>query len=152
MPTPNENAPAGHGLQPYAHGNTTFIYHRSQPARHLARASRKLQGVELAEEGGPFHPLPVENLGGIMKRTWRCLLLALSMLAVLSLVYVRTHWRYYRLAFMEAHTHCIKGAGLALEQYAGQNQGRFPFHPKGYGNALLFLEVVGLTNSSAKSE
>jgi hypothetical protein len=74
-----------------------------------------------------------------MKRTWRWFLLALATLAVLAVVYVRVHWRHYRLVFMEAHTHCIKCAGLGLEQYASEHQGRFPFHPKGYGNALLLL-------------
>ncbi|HEV2946708.1 MAG TPA: hypothetical protein VGX70_04995 [Gemmataceae bacterium] len=74
-----------------------------------------------------------------MKRKWRWFLLALATLAVLALVYVRANWRHNQLAFMEAHTHCIKAAGLALEQYATQHQGRFPFHPKGYGNALLLL-------------
>jgi hypothetical protein len=41
---------------------------------------------------------------------------------------------------MEAHTHCIKFAGLQLEQYASEHEGRFPSHPKGYPNALLLMD------------
>jgi hypothetical protein len=58
------------------------------------------------------------------------------MLAVLVPAYIRTH----PLVFMETHTHCIKYAGITLDGYASQHQGRFPSHPKGYGNALLLLD------------
>ena len=74
-------------------------------------------------------------LGAARRRKWRCLLLALVLLVVLVFVYVRTH----PLEFMDTHAHCIVAAGLGLEQYASDHQGRFPFHPKGYGNALLLL-------------
>src|SRR5690242_11411269 len=55
--------------------------------------------------------------------------------ALLMVVYVRTH----PLVFMDTHVHCIKCAGLDLETYASQNGGRLPYHPKGYGNALLLM-------------
>src|SRR5262245_30291807 len=41
---------------------------------------------------------------------------------------------------MEVHAHCIKFAGLQLEQYASEHDGRFPSHPKGYPNALLLMD------------
>src|SRR4029077_12562628 len=43
------------------------------------------------------------------------------------------------LVFMHTHVHCIKCAGIGLEHYADEHQGRFPLHPEGYGNALLLL-------------
>jgi hypothetical protein len=71
-----------------------------------------------------------------MKRIWRWLVLAGALLPILVVVYVRTH----PLVFMDTHVHCIKGAGLALEQYANEHEGRFPSHPKGYPYALLLLD------------
>lgn len=62
--------------------------------------------------------------------------MALALLLVPVVVSVRTH----PLVFMDTHAHCIKAAGLALAQYASVHQGRFPFHHKGYGNALLLLD------------
>jgi hypothetical protein len=47
---------------------------------------------------------------------------------------------------MSAHRHCIVCAGLALQEYAGAHQGRFPFDPKGYGNALLLLDEACFHN------
>src|SRR5262245_7659463 len=38
------------------------------------------------------------------------------------------------------HAHCIKIAGLQLHAFAGEHEGKFPFHPKGYGNALLLMD------------
>jgi hypothetical protein len=71
-----------------------------------------------------------------MRRRWRWLLLALALLACGVTVYVRTH----PLVFVETHAHCIKFAGLELERYASEHQGRFPFHRNGYGNALLLMD------------
>jgi hypothetical protein len=71
-----------------------------------------------------------------MRRKWRWLLLAVALLAAVGWVYVRTH----PLVFMEAHTHCIKFAGLQLEQYASEHEGRYPSHPKGYPNALPLMD------------
>jgi hypothetical protein len=70
-----------------------------------------------------------------MKRRWVRLLLILVSLAIALLIYVCTH----PLVFMDTHAHCIKVAGLTLEQYASEHDGRFPFHPKGYPNALLLM-------------
>lgn len=71
-----------------------------------------------------------------MRRKWRWLLPAFALLGVLVWVYIRTH----PLVFMDTHAHCIKVAGLELEQYASQHGGRFPSHPKGYPNALLLMD------------
>lgn len=70
-----------------------------------------------------------------MKRRWWWLLGGLAVAGVLWAVYVRTH----PLVFMETHQYCIKAAGLQMNQYASEHEGRFPYHPKGYGNALLLL-------------
>jgi hypothetical protein len=75
-------------------------------------------------------------VGVPMMRWWRRLLLALALLGVGAWVYVRTH----PLVFMESHTHCIKLAGMELERYAAEHEGRFPYHPKGYPSALLLDE------------
>jgi hypothetical protein len=74
--------------------------------------------------------------GVIMSRKWPWVLLALVGSVIYGLVYVRTH----PLVFMEAHRHCIKFAGGAWEQYASEHDGRYPSHPRGYGNALLLLD------------
>jgi hypothetical protein len=71
-----------------------------------------------------------------MKRRWPWFLLTVALLVAVVWIYVRTH----PLVFMKAHTHCIKFAGLQLEQYASEHEGRFPSHPKGYPNALLLLD------------
>jgi hypothetical protein len=60
-------------------------------------------------------------------------LLTLALLVVLGCIYVRTH----PLVFMDTHRHCIKAALLELERYADEHEGRYPFHPSGYGNAVL---------------
>jgi hypothetical protein len=61
--------------------------------------------------------------------------LVFTLLFVLALIYIHTH----PLVFMDTHRHCIKAAGMELEQYASEHEGRFPYHPKGYGNALLLM-------------
>src|SRR5262245_42211128 len=71
-----------------------------------------------------------------MRRRWIRLLLAVALLALLAAAYIRTHPP----VFMKTHAHCIKVAGVAFQSYADQHGGRFPFHAKGYGNALLLLD------------
>jgi len=73
-----------------------------------------------------------------MKR-WRRWLAIFAILVVLIVAYVWTH----PLVFMDAHRHCIKFAVLQFLQYADEHDGRFPSHPKGYGNALLLMDEVG---------
>ena len=51
-------------------------------------------------------------------------------------VYVRTH----PLVFMKTHTNCITMAELEFAQYAADHEGRYPFHSKGYPNALLLMD------------
>jgi hypothetical protein len=70
-----------------------------------------------------------------MRYKWPWILLTVVASALLWSIYVRTH----PLVFMETHQHCIKAAGLQMLQYAGEHDGRFPYHPKSYGNALLLL-------------
>jgi hypothetical protein len=70
-----------------------------------------------------------------MKRRWPWLLLAVALLVMLGFLWVRTH----PLVFMDTHRHCIKAALMELEQYAQEHQGRYPVHPRGYGNAVLLM-------------
>jgi hypothetical protein len=60
-------------------------------------------------------------------------LLTLALLVVLGFLYLRTH----PLIFMDTYRHCIKAALLELERYADEREGRYPFHPRDYGNAVL---------------
>jgi hypothetical protein len=60
----------------------------------------------------------------------------ITLLAVLSAGYVWTH----PLVFMSTHAHCIKAAGGGFHLYADQHGGKWPFHSKGYGNALLLVD------------
>jgi hypothetical protein len=53
-------------------------------------------------------------------------------------IYVYTHPLVFNESLWQ-HAHCIKQVGLALHGYAADHHGRFPEHPKGYGNALLLL-------------
>lgn len=69
-------------------------------------------------------------------RRWKRWLVILALVAILIVGYLWTH----PLVFIDAHRHCIGFAGLRLLQYAGEHEGRFPFHPKGYGNALLLMD------------
>ena len=39
----------------------------------------------------------------------------------------------------ESHKHCMKNAGLGLNLYARDHEGRFPFHTNGFGDALLLF-------------
>jgi hypothetical protein len=73
-----------------------------------------------------------------MRRRWRWVLLAFFAVTVLAVLYVRANPLVFNESLWQ-HTHCIKIAGLELEGYAGVNGGKFPSHPKGYGNALLLL-------------
>src|SRR5262249_47010816 len=108
----------------------------------------QLTGPACLRSGGPRSIQPARQLilavscflrcGAIMtkRRRWLAILVSLAVIAVLIVVYALTH----PLVFMEAHQHCIKFAGLQLLQYADQHEGRFPFHPGGYGNALLLMD------------
>jgi hypothetical protein len=58
---------------------------------------------------------------------------------VLLALYVYTHPLVFNESWF-AHAHCIVIAGLSLEEYALKHDGRFPYDPKGYGNALLQLD------------
>ena len=73
-----------------------------------------------------------------MRRRLRWILLLLGLVAAPLYVYV--YVRSHPLVFMKAHAHCIKWAGLELLNYAEAHEGRFPYHPKGYGNALLLMD------------
>src|SRR5262245_56931717 len=74
-----------------------------------------------------------------MRRKWRWLLVLFALVPLLAALYVRTHPLVFNESFWE-HAHCIKIAGLALDDYAGRHGGKFPYHPKGYGNTLLLLD------------
>jgi hypothetical protein len=46
-------------------------------------------------------------------------------------------WLWYLNHYV--HQHCIKGAGMDLQIYAGDHYGRYPFSTNGFGDALLSL-------------
>ena len=74
-----------------------------------------------------------------MIRKWLWLLLLPLLGGTGCYAYVQTH----PLVFNESlwsHAHCIKAAGLTLHQWADEHEGKFPYHPKGYPNALLLLD------------
>jgi hypothetical protein len=73
-----------------------------------------------------------------MKRKLLWCLLALAVVATSVTAYVYTHPLVFNESFW-GHAHCIPQAGMALQSYADQHNGRFPEHPDGYGNALLLL-------------
>jgi hypothetical protein len=41
---------------------------------------------------------------------------------------------------MEAHAHCILFGGMQLDEFARKHEGQYPYHPKGYANALLLMD------------
>jgi hypothetical protein len=69
---------------------------------------------------------------------------ALAVCAGLGAYYVHTHPLVFNESFL-GHAHCLKAGGLALEAYANEHAGKYPYDPKGYGDALLLLtnEVAG---------
>jgi hypothetical protein len=71
-----------------------------------------------------------------MRRKWRSVILSVLVFATLAIAYVWTH----PLVFMSVHRHCITNAGVQLDVYASDHDGRFPYDPKGYGNALLLMD------------
>jgi hypothetical protein len=75
-----------------------------------------------------------------MKRRWRWLLAGAALFGISGAIYVWAN----PLVFNESlwrHAHCMKIAGLQLEFFAADHDGKFPSHPKGYGNALLLLDA-----------
>ena len=78
----------------------------------------------------------MDNPKNIRRRRWPWYLLALG---VAGTSYVLLNPLVFNESFM-SHAHCIKGAGLEFQNYAVQNGGAFPTHPRGYGDALLLLD------------
>jgi hypothetical protein len=73
------------------------------------------------------------------KRQWpKRLLIALVLTVITCVVYIRTHPLVFNESFF-SHTHCMKQAIAALNQYAVGDYGKFPAHTNGYGDALLLL-------------
>lgn len=85
-------------------------------------------------------------------RRWGLLLLLAFVTVVAFLLFAPllfTRVGFMPLVFNESffdHGHCIKGIGLAFYSYANDNDGKFPAHTNGYGDALLLMmEYVGST-------
>jgi hypothetical protein len=70
----------------------------------------------------------------IASKSW----IALLLLVLFSIVYVKTHPLVFNESFA-GHAHCIAQAGGAMTTYAADHDGKFPFDTNGYGNALLVL-------------
>ena len=62
----------------------------------------------------------------------------IAALTIFCIVYVRTHPLVFNESFF-GHAHCIVQAGLSMDSYAADHDGRFPMDTNGYGNALLQL-------------
>lgn len=77
--------------------------------------------------------------GAASKRPMLIRVVCLGVVAAVMTLLIWVHVRTHPLVYMETHAHCMKCGSMALLQYAGQNKNRFPYHPKGYGNALLLL-------------
>jgi hypothetical protein len=76
-----------------------------------------------------------------MNRTRKLAVVVLVLLfvgVVSAIYYVRSHPLVFNESLWQ-HAHCMKQAGMALRIYASQNNGRFPNHPNGYGDALLMM-------------
>lgn len=73
-----------------------------------------------------------------MKRKLVSFLLVTGVAAFLAAVYFRTHPMVFNESMWQ-HAHCMPQATLALQAYADRHGGRYPVHPRGYGNALLLL-------------
>ena len=70
------------------------------------------------------------------------LLIGVVFVAVACVVFIRTHPLIFNESFME-HRHCIVQAGLPMQNYASDNQGKFPASANGYGDALALLMDYG---------
>jgi hypothetical protein len=71
--------------------------------------------------------------------------IAIAALVVFAVVYVRTHPLVFNES-MWGHAHCIPAAVLGFHEYADRHEGRFPHHPRGYGNALLLMDEMYYPN------
>lgn len=73
------------------------------------------------------------------------LVMVIAAFLVLAVIYVRTHPLVFNES-MWGHAHCMPAAVLAFHEYANKHDGRFPFHPRGYGNALLLMDEMYYPN------
>lgn len=74
------------------------------------------------------------------RRRWPIVLAAFLLIVTTGTIYVWCNPLIFNESFW-GHAHCIKSAGLAFLNYADQHGGQFPAHPRGYGDALLLLDV-----------
>jgi len=63
----------------------------------------------------------------------------LIIISVFAWIYVESNPLLFNESFW-THAHCIKIASVELRNYADKHNGEFPFHPDGYGDALLLLD------------
>ena len=73
-----------------------------------------------------------------MRRFVKLLIGVVAVMVAGCAIYIHTHPLVFNESFW-GHAHCIKGSGLALETYARDHHGRFPYHTNGYGDALLLM-------------
>ncbi len=81
-----------------------------------------------------------------MSRKKKLLSLSLCVVGALAFscaVYVQRHPLIFNESFF-GHAHCWRMAEGYLKQYAAENEGRFPFHTNGYGDAVLLIPDVWL--------
>jgi len=71
-----------------------------------------------------------------LSRKWRWVIGGVVGLAGLFVAFM------FAMAFLNPfhrHEHCIRQTGLGFRLYANDHHGEYPFHPNGFGDALLLL-------------
>lgn len=86
------------------------------------------------------------SLGLLMKKWSRKKRWLVGMVASLSFLLLTGVGGTFAIGYFNlfhAHEHCSKGLSLGLRGYANDNEGRFPNHTNGFGDALLLLLKEG---------
>lgn len=91
-----------------------------------------MAGKSSTDSAEPFTPLRPSL-------SWSVFLpVVVAVAAVLCATYVRMHPLVFNESFL-GHHHCIACTVKGLAFYALDNEGRYPAHPNGYGDALLMI-------------
>ena len=74
----------------------------------------------------------------------------MTVFILLPLLFIGSFFVIGLFNLFHAHEHCIKNTGLTLRMYAGDHEGKYPFHTNGFGDAIVMLvkeyspEFVGI--------
>lgn len=73
------------------------------------------------------------------RRLWMKLILSGGLATVgFCIYYIKAHPLVFNESLWQ-HAHCMPQAASSFRIYAGDNDGRFPYHTNGYGDALLMM-------------